>query len=219
MTISILAYDEVSGRFGGAATTGSLCVGGWVLRGDSTSGMSASQGTSPSTLWGAAVLHQMQDGKSAQDAVDEVVTPDTGKDFRQLSALDTSGRTGAFTGAKSVAVCGHVADKGTVVSGNILANSEVLDATLQGYLSASGTFSERLIKALVSAAHAGGDNRGLLSAALLVVGRDIAPLSLRVDYASDPIAALRELHDVSQSQPYSDWANAVPTLNEPFKGI
>ena len=33
MTISILAIDEKTGRMGGAAATGSLCVGGWVLRG------------------------------------------------------------------------------------------------------------------------------------------------------------------------------------------
>jgi hypothetical protein len=50
VTISILAIDEESGRLGGAAATGSLCVGGWVLRGDPESGMSASQGTAPSTL-------------------------------------------------------------------------------------------------------------------------------------------------------------------------
>ncbi|MGB8622090.1 MAG: DUF1028 domain-containing protein, partial [Paracoccaceae bacterium] len=50
MTYSILARDEKTGRVGGAAATGSFCVGGWVLRGDPRSGMSASQGTAPSTL-------------------------------------------------------------------------------------------------------------------------------------------------------------------------
>ena len=41
MTISILAFDAKTGTYGGAATTGSLCVGGWVLRGDPESGLSA----------------------------------------------------------------------------------------------------------------------------------------------------------------------------------
>ena len=48
MTFSILARDPTTGAIGGAAATGSLCVGGWVLRGDLAAGMSASQGAAPS---------------------------------------------------------------------------------------------------------------------------------------------------------------------------
>ena len=47
MTFSILARDPDSGLIGGAAATGSLCVGGWVLRGRAGVGLSASQGASP----------------------------------------------------------------------------------------------------------------------------------------------------------------------------
>ena len=49
MTFSILTYDDKTGVYAGAAATGSLCVGGWVLRGDIESGLCASQGTAPST--------------------------------------------------------------------------------------------------------------------------------------------------------------------------
>ena len=56
MTYSILARDPETGAFGGAAATGSLCVGGWVLRGRAGVGISASQGASPSTLWGEEAL-------------------------------------------------------------------------------------------------------------------------------------------------------------------
>ena len=62
MTFSILARDPVSGAIGGAAATGSLCVGGWVLRGHVSAGMSASQGAAPSTIWGEEVLAAMHDG-------------------------------------------------------------------------------------------------------------------------------------------------------------
>ena len=34
MTFSILARNPETGEIGGAAATGNLCVGGWVLRGD-----------------------------------------------------------------------------------------------------------------------------------------------------------------------------------------
>ena len=69
MTISILAFDERTGAYGGAATTGNLCVGGWVLRGDAESGLSASQGLLPSTLWGTDSLKLMQMGVSSAQAV------------------------------------------------------------------------------------------------------------------------------------------------------
>ena len=44
MTFSILAQDPESGRMGGAAATGSLCVGGWVLRGSIDAALRASTG-------------------------------------------------------------------------------------------------------------------------------------------------------------------------------
>ena len=217
MTFSILAYDEKSGTYGGAATTGSLCVGGWVLRGDSESGMSASQGTSPSTLWGTRVLREMGSGATAQAAVDAVVSDDPGRNHRQLAALDRSGTIGAFTGTDSVAVCGHVADRHVVVCGNLLSSRSVLSSTLDGFCSASGSFAERLLTGLRAGKTAGGDSRGLLSAALLIVGPDMAPLSLRVDYSVNPLQALDELYKHSQTAPYVDWLDAVPTTRNPHK--
>ena len=68
MTFSILAQDLNTGCMGGAAATGSLCVGGWVLRGDSRAGMSASQGAAPSTLWGEDALNRMQAGDTAEQS-------------------------------------------------------------------------------------------------------------------------------------------------------
>ena len=59
MTFSLLARDPATGAIGGAAATGSLCVGGWVLRGSLAGGMSASQGKAPSTFWGEDVLAMM----------------------------------------------------------------------------------------------------------------------------------------------------------------
>ena len=80
MTISILAFDEKTGVYGGGAATGSLCVGGWVLRGDAESGLSASQGSLPSTMWGNDVLARMRDGEPADLAVRRVVDADAGRD-------------------------------------------------------------------------------------------------------------------------------------------
>lgn len=216
MTFSILARDAESGRLGGAAATGSLCVGGWVLRGDSLAGLSASQGTSPSTLWGEGVLHEMKGGSSAAHAVEMVTAPDTGKGHRQLTALDLTGGTGAFTGDASVPACGHRSAPGVIVAGNMLTSESVIDAVLSGYLSASGSLSERLLAALVAGEKAGSDSRGLMSAALLCLGRDMAPLTLRIDWSDTPLADLRALHHRATSGPYAEWGRLVPTHDAPF---
>ncbi len=218
MTFSILARDASTGALGGAAATGSLCVGGWVLRGDPRAGMSASQGASPSTLWGENVLSLMADGTSASDAVAAVTEPDRGRDWRQLAALDRQGGCAAFTGAKNTMWHGSLSGDGMIVSGNLLTGPEVLAAMLSGFKRARGAFAERLIAALAAAEAAGGDSRGLQSAALLVVADDSAPLTLRIDWSEDPIPALSALYDRTLSAPYADWFPTVPTRADPERG-
>ncbi|WP_299673830.1 DUF1028 domain-containing protein [uncultured Roseobacter sp.] len=217
MTISILAYDAKSGTFGGAAATGSLCVGGWVLRGDVRSGLSASQGTSPSTLWGEDALALMNAGVSAQDAVAELTKGDPGRDHRQLSVLDCAGRTAGFTGHESVAHAGVLAADCLVVSGNMLTDGAVLTAARDGYLNAPGSMPLRLLAALTAAQEAGGDIRGFKSAALLQLHPDQAPLSLRIDYAEEPLAAMHDLYARATSQPYVGWTQVVPTRSDPYR--
>lgn len=218
MTFSLLAQDPGTGALGGAAATGSLCVGGWVLRGDSRGGISASQGAAPSTMWGEDVLVLMRDGLAAADAVAQVTGADAGRDWRQLSALDRGGRVAAFTGARNTDWRGSRAGDGIVAAGNLLTGPEVLEAAMEGFAGARGSFAERLIAALVAGERAGGDSRGLQSAALLVVSDDTAPLSLRVDWAERPVAALRHLHDRTRESPYAEWLPTVPTRADPARG-
>jgi uncharacterized Ntn-hydrolase superfamily protein len=102
-----------------------------------------------------------------------------------------------------------------IVAGNLLSSEAVLDACLAGYLDATGAFDARLLAALDAAAAAGGDSRGLLSAALLVVRRDAAPLTLRIDHSDTPLADLRALHGRATTGLYAEWAALVPTLDDP----
>lgn len=217
MTISILVFDEESGSCGGAATTGSLCVGGWVLRGDAESGLSASQGSLPSTIWGTDTLTAMRAGKSAQDAVNDIVAQDPGRHHRQLAALDPQGGVAAFTGDDSIQAAGSRTGPAMVVAGNLLVNTAVIDACFDGFVSAKGSLAERLLSALDTASKAGGDSRGLISAALLVVGRSHAPLSLRIDKSVSPLSDLRSLHAAATTGHYAEWAAHVPTLDDPVR--
>ena len=219
MTFSILARDEETGRIGGAAATGSLCVGGWVLRGDSRVGISASQGTAPSTLWGEDVLEAMRGGRGAARAVAGITGADAGRAHRQLAALDLTGGVAAFTGRQSIPVAGAVEAEGVIVAGNLLSDEAVLHAAMHGFTGSDGPFPERLLAALDAGHAAGSDSRGLLSAALLVLGDDIPPLSLRVDLAKKPLRRLRKLYRRSQSAPYADWLEVVPTRDDPERSV
>ncbi len=218
MTYSILAQDLSTGAMGGAAATGSLCVGGWVLRGDSRAGMSASQGAAPSTLWGEDALELMRTGKNAAQTVTALAHPDQGRDWRQLAVLDKHGGTASHTGQKNTDWKGAIDAPGLVVSGNLLSGPEVLDAARDAFLDAQGTFADRLLAALSAAEVAGGDTRGLQSAALLIVAPDSPPLTLRIDWAEAPIPALKDLYRRSQTGDYASWARTVPTRTDPQRG-
>ena len=217
MTFSILVRDPQTGALGGAAATGSLCVGGWVLRGHINAGLSASQGAAPSTFWGEDVLTLMRAGTAAPQAVAQIVGNDAGRAHRQLSALDGRGRTGVFSGTSNTKEIAARAFDGGIAAGNMLANTGVVDALVEGYLAAKGDLSSRLIAALEAGEAAGSDARGLFSSALLVVRRDAAPLSLRIDYSETPLSALRALHARATTGDYADWARQVPCSDAPMQ--
>lgn len=217
MTYSILAQDVETGAIGGAATTGSLCVGGWVLRGAPGAGMSASQGSAPSTFWGEDVLELMRAGRPAGEAVAEVTRRDPGRAHRQLSALDPQGRTGHFTGAESLPICTAAEAERAVAAGNLLGAEDVPERVLAGFAQAAGSFPARLLAALRAGQAAGGDSRGLLSAALLVFEPGRPPLTLRVDLSEDPLTALEALHDRATSGSYHEWTHCVPVPEDRFR--
>lgn len=216
MTFSILAHDAQTGSIGGAAATGSLCVGGWVLRGALGAGMSASQGAAPSTFWGEDVLHLMREGLSPRTAIERIVRADRGRDWRQLAALSDAGEGAAFTGARNGAFRGHVIFDGGVAAGNLLTDEGVLSALVEGFCSTRGSLDERLMRALEAAAEAGGDQRGVQSAALLVLSPEQPPLTLRIDFhPDDPLGALRDLHRrATTGGDYAAWLRHVPVITD-----
>lgn len=219
MTFSILAHDPDANIVAGAAATGSLCVGGWVLRGDVQAGMSASQGAAPSTIWGEEVLSAMKTGQNAQAAVDAVTSGDGGRAFRQLSALDLAGRGACFTGQSNTPLMGSRVFPGGVVAGNMLGSEKVLDSMINGFQTSRGRLAERLLAALRAGERAGSDARGLMSSALLALSPDRAPLTLRIDYSETPLDDLEDLYARATSGEYFQWSRQVPTLNNPERTL
>ncbi|MGI9436317.1 MAG: DUF1028 domain-containing protein [Geminicoccaceae bacterium] len=221
MTFAVLALDKRTGWIGGAAATGNLAVGAWVLRAAPNAGAVATLGYSVSSLWGDEALSRLKDGEPAETIVSALTDQDTGRDHRQLAVLDKEGRSAAWTGARNTDNKGHLAGETFIVVGNWLSSLDVLHAMKRAFEDQSQedgeAFGHRLLSTIAGGAAAGSDSRGTLSAAVRIVGSDRPPLDLRVDLDEQPIAKLKALYDLATNPPYSDWARGLPTIDKPFR--
>jgi uncharacterized Ntn-hydrolase superfamily protein len=65
-------------------------------------------------------LKLLEGGKSAQEALDELIEADPGRDDRQVGIVDSKGRSAAYTGASCVDWAGHGIGKRFSGQGNML---------------------------------------------------------------------------------------------------
>ena len=218
MTFSILVYDPLTESYGGASATGNICLGGWVLRGNPLSGISASQGAEPSTLWGENILNYTKGGLDAKSAIKKTIKDDLGKERRQLSVIDKEGKVGVFSGKENSSITDQLVSKNIVLSGNILSNKNILSSMMDKYLkSKNKNLVDRLYNTLKAGNEAGGDRRGIFSASILIVCRDFPPISLRVDYSTNPLKKLKVLIEKLNTIEYNNWLNHLPTISDPYK--
>ena len=220
MTFSVLALDRATGAIGGAAATGNLAVGAWVLYAAAGVGAVATQGLSVSTPWGDEGLARLGRGESPEEIVSELTRADGGRDYRQLAVMDAAGRSAAWTGRHNEDRKGHVAGVDWVFAGNWLSNGDVLAEMKRAYRDGTATkleFGHRLLAALDAAVEAGSDARGTFSAAIRIVHPARPPLDLRVDHDLAALARLHALYDMATRPPYSEWIGQLPTLDDPHR--
>ena len=210
MTFSILAYETKSKTFVGASATGNICVGGWVLRADPRYGISATQGAEVSTLWGEDVIKIMSEGENAKDAILKTIKNDYRKNFRQLAAIDIKGNSNSFDGKLNDTCTGSYSEKNLVISGNTLKNQKVISAMHAGFKLHQKEFPEKLICSLYKGFAAGGDTRGIQSAALLIASLKHPPINLRVDYSLNPLVVLERLYQKTLDKKYKTWLKSLP---------
>ena len=210
MTFSLLTFDTKRKIFAAGSATGNLCVGGWVIKGDIRFGMSASQGTLPSVIWGEDTIRYMAEGNNAQKAIYKAINNDTEKDSRQISAIDINGNTGVFSGSKNSPVIHQIQKEDIVASGNILSSCEVLETMCETYIKSELPPEKKMLEALKKAYETGGDKRGLMSASILVLSNDKPPLSLRIDYSKNPLNDLEILVNKCTEKDYKQWMKSLP---------
>jgi len=210
MTFTILVYDPLTETFGGATATGNICVGGWVLRGDILGGISATQGSEVSTIWGEDTIELMKKKISSEKAIKKVVQNDINKDYRQLAAIDLQGNSYCFNGRSNKDFVDSINEKNFVISGNTLKNTNVVNSIYKGYNQEENTLVQKLINGLKKGDEEGGDKRGLMSAAILILSKHHPPIDLRVDFSLSPLKDLQTLYDKFCDKKYSQWFKNLP---------
>jgi uncharacterized Ntn-hydrolase superfamily protein len=206
MTFSLLGRCAQTGQLGGVVTTSDLAVGARVLWAVAGLGVVATQQRTDPRL-GPELLDSLGAGLDAGAAVATVIERHPDRAWRQLGVLDGGGRTAYHTGARAWPFAGAAAGDGCLALGNMLVGEHVLGAMVDGFAGADGELAARLLAAVLAGAHAGGETGELQSAALLVVERESFPLvDLRVDLASDPLAALESLWTA-----YQPWVREFVT--------
>ena len=204
-TFSIVAADPRTGELGVAVQSRFLAVGAVVPWAKAGVGAVATQSLA-NTRYGPEGLALLAAGNAPAEVVKRLTDGDEQRDVRQLGMVSADGRAATFTGAKCHAWAGGRTGPNYAVQGNILAGEAVVAAMAASFeKSAEGgkELGQRLIDALAAGQAAGGDKRGMQSAALLVVreGWGYAGLNdryrdLRVDDHAEPIAELQRIYEL-----------------------
>ncbi len=201
MTFSIVARCPRTGMLGVGAASKALAAGFWVPHARASVGVIASQAfTNPYLgIDGLALLEQ---GLTAERALERVIESDRGRDLRQVAIVDRDGHTAAYTGAKCIPWAEQVEGGSYVCLGNILTGEEVVKAMAFAFESSvDEELSERLLRALKAGQEVGGDRRGRQSAGIRVVHTEEYPYcDLRVDDHPDPITEMRRVFALFQSE-------------------
>lgn len=198
-TFSIVARDPATGELGVAVQSRVLGVGAIVPFAKAGVGAVATQSMA-NTAYGPDGLKLLADGKDAEQALAALTAADAQRAIRQAGVIALQGKPATFTGGECLDWAGGRTGEHYAVQGNILAGQAVVDGMAEAFEKTAGTLSERMLAALDAGQAAGGDKRGMQSAALLVVregwgygGQNDRYMDLRVDDHAEPIKELRRL--------------------------
>jgi uncharacterized Ntn-hydrolase superfamily protein len=203
-TFSIVAHDSVTGELGVAVQSKAFGVGEAVAWAEAGAGAVATQ-ASTNQSFGPRGLELLKAGLGSEQVLRLLLESDPGRENRQLGVVDTDGNAFNFTGTQCLSWAGGVTGKGYACQGNILASEDVVTAMVEAFTGTEGELAERLLQALVAAQQAGGDKRGMQSAALLVVRPSeeypeyrYRYVDLRVEDHTDPINELIRLYRIHE---------------------
>ncbi len=205
-TFSVVGHDPATGEWGVAVQSKFFAVGAVVPWAKAGAGAVATQAFA-NTTYGPRGLEMLAAGKDAAAVLEALLADDSDRARRQVGIVDAKGNAATFTGSECQAWAGGEKGAHFTAQGNILTGEAVVAAMARAYRETEGMLGEKLMRALEAGQEAGGDSRGMQSAALLVVkagagyaGFDDRYCDLRVDDHATPIAELRRIFDLWKVQ-------------------
>lgn len=200
-TFSIVARDEKTGEIAVGVQSHWFSVGTSVSWAEAGVGAVATQSFVNKSL-GIRGLALLKEGKTAQQALDILLSDDTGKEVRQVGIVDAKGNVANFTGKNCVDFAGDLKGKNYAVQSNMMLTDEVPSAMAKSFEANTRLpLAERVLEALKAAQKVGGDIRGKQSAVILVVKGEATGkpwdenhlVDLRVDDHAEPLVEMERL--------------------------
>lgn len=220
MTFSIVGRCARTGQFGVAVTSSSPAVAARCAWARAKVGAVATQNVTDPSL-GNRVLDLLEAGRSAEEALAEVVASSHKIEFRQLSVIDAEGRTAVYSGARTLGTHRTVQGTDAVAAGNLLSSPEVPTHMVAAFeASPEAPLAARLIAGLQAGVAAGGEEGPVQSAGVFVVDEaSYALTDLRVDWADDPIDALEAVWKVWEPQAHDYYVRSIDPDSAPSYGV
>jgi len=206
--------------FGAVVTSSSPAVAARCVRARASVGAACSQNVTDPSL-GGLLLNALAAGKSARQALDQVVAAASHAEYRQLTVIDAQGNTAAYSGANTLGLHRTVTAQNAVAAGNLLANDMVPPAMLDAFAAEPDAhLADRLLAALAAGDAAGGEEGPVRSCGLVVVDKVSWPVTdLRVDWADNPIAELSQIWQVWKPQAEDYVTRALNPDGAPSYGV
>ncbi|MCU0469290.1 MAG: DUF1028 domain-containing protein [Arcicella sp.] len=221
-TFSIVARDENTGEIAVGVQSHWFSVGTSVSWAEAGVGAVATQSFTNKSF-GIRGLALLKQGKTAQEALDILLSDDAGKEVRQVGIVDAKGNVANFTGKNCVDFAGQLKGKGYAVQSNMMLNDKVPAAMAKSYeANANLPLTERVLEALKAAQKVGGDIRGKQSAAILVVKGEATGkpwdenhlVDLRVDDHPNPLTELERLLKVHRAYEHMNNGDLATEVND-----
>jgi|GEM_PF-242887 len=216
-TFSIVAADPEAGVCGAAVASKYPAVGAVVPYVRAGVGAFCTQHWH-NPAWGPRALDLLEQGKTPEDVLAELLRGDPNREKRQLAIVDLQGRAVNRNPSRpdpSGVWWGSAAGRYYACQGNTLTGREVIAAMARAYEETKGSLADRLVAALVAGDCAGGDHRGRLAAGIRVAKKGVPGcwLELHVDKSDDAVIDLARKYAELRHDAKGDW----PGGKLPFK--
>lgn len=220
-TFSIVARDASTGEMAVGVQSHWFSVGTAVPWGEAGVGVVATQSFVKKS-YGPLGLELMKTGKTATDALKELLANDDGREVRQVAMIDVNGNVDAYTGKNCIDYASNIVGTNFSVQSNMMLNNKVCPAMAKAYEASAGKpLAERVLLALQAAQAVGGDIRGKQSAAILVVaGKSTGQpwndklIDLRVDDHISPLSELDRLLRLYRAYEHMDKGDLATEKND-----